>query len=174
MLGTKPRTLATLLVATLAFSAFGCARARFEGTKFRDAELTFRTGPVPEQWHRIEVSEARLAFRDDQTGALVAVGGRCDRDGDDVPLEALTQHLFLQFTDRTILDQTLLSLDGREALRTELTAKLDGVPRGFVVVVLKKDGCVYDFMLIAPPDAIQDTTPPFNRFVLGFAALRRP
>jgi hypothetical protein len=174
MLGTKPRTLATLLAATLALSASGCARTRFDGTEFRDADLTFRTGPVPEQWHQIEVSEARLAFRDEQTGALVAVGGRCDRDGDDVPLEALTQHLFLQFTDRTILSQRLLALDGREALRTELTARLDGVPRDFVVVVLKKDGCVYDFMLIAPPGTIADGSPPFDRFVLGFAALRRP
>jgi len=174
MLGTKPRTLAALLAATLALSAFGCTRARFNGTEFRDADLAFRTGPVPEQWHRIEVSEARLAFHDEQTDALVAVGGRCDRDGDDVPLQALTQHLFLQFTDRTIRNQRLLALDRREALRTELTAKLDGVPRDFVVVVLKKDGCVYDFMLIAPPGGIPDSSPPFDRFVLGFSAHRRP
>ena len=59
-------------------------------------------------------------------------------------------------------------LDGREALETQMVAKLDGVEKYFHVVVLKKDGCVYDFLQIAgkPQDPEQ-----FRYFVRGFASL---
>ena len=60
-----------------------------------------------------------------------------------------------------------MPLDGREALETQMVAKLDGVEKHFHVVVLKKDGCVYDFLQIAgerqDPDA-------FRHFVSGFSS----
>ena len=49
-------------------------------------------------------------------------------------------------------EQQLVEMDGREALRTHLIAKLDGVPKRFTVYVLKKDGCVYDFLHVADHD----------------------
>jgi hypothetical protein len=47
-------------------------------------------------------------------------------------------------------------------------AKLDGVEKHFQVVVLKKDGCVYDFLQIA--NGPQDTER-FLHFVRGFSSL---
>ena len=38
----------------------------------------------------------------------------------------------------------------------------------FVIVVLKKDGCVYDFVWIAPPAAAPAAEQSFDRFVGGF------
>ncbi len=174
MIWRKHRIAAVLgLLGSVGLLPLGCARPGFDGSTYRDTEVAFRVGPVPSSWHQIDVSETRLAFRDDAAQALIAVGGRCHRDGDDVPLEALTHHLFLHFTDRHIEDQQALALDGREALRTELSAELDGVPRSFVIVVLKKDGCVYDFMLITPPESIERSRADFDHFVAGFAALHR-
>ena len=99
----------------------------------------------------------------------MALSGRCGLDGDDVPLSSLTHHLFLQFTEREIHSQKLTELDGREALRTELSAKLDGVPMHYVVYVLKKDGCVYDFMLIGSNES--GAVSGFEQFVQGFATM---
>jgi hypothetical protein len=124
---------------------------------------------VPASWRPIEVEGALVAFRDESSAATVAVSGRCGLDGDDVPLSALTHHLFLQFTEREISSQKLTELDGREALRTELKAKLDGVPMHYLVYVLKKDGCVYDFMLIGASDSSGVSN--FERFVQGFATV---
>ena len=45
--------------------------------------------------------------------------------------------------------------------------KLDGVPKYFLVYVLKKDGCVYDFWRISEPGA--GDVAPFEAFVKGFA-----
>jgi hypothetical protein len=155
------------LVLATSLLAVACAGPRYDGRVYDDGKLRFHTGPVPAEWHSIEADGTLLAFRDDQAAATVAVNGRCGVDGDDVPLASLTQHLFLQFTERETKSQSELTLDGRAALRTELTGKLDGVPKLFVVYVLKKDGCVYDFWRISDPSAANTTA--FEGFVRGFA-----
>lgn len=157
--------IASLLVGVMCTA---CTSSGLNGRVYHDGELRFRVGEIPSSWRQIEVDNALLAFRDDQANATVALNGRCHVDGDDVPLASLTQHLFLEFTDRTLIEQTPVQLDGRAALRTELSAALDGVTKHYLVYVLKKDGCVYDFMYIAadnPPAARAQ----FERFVQGFS-----
>lgn len=151
-------------------TTLACASSGFDGRVYHDEDMRFRVGPVPSSWRAIEVDDARLAFRNDKASATVALNGRCKVDGDDVPLASLTQHLFLEFTDRTQLSQAPLSLDGREALRTEISAALDGVKKQYLVYVLKKDSCVYDFMYIAADSAPQGRAE-FERFVQGFATV---
>ena len=167
------RQLLTATVAVIPLSLAGvpgCAGSGFDGQTYRSNELSFRVGPVPPSWRRIEVDGALLSFRDDEAQATIAVNGRCGRDGDDVPLRSLTQHLFLHFTDRQILAQDVVEMNGRDALRTELLAELDGVPKRFTVYVLKKDGCVYDFLHISDPHT-SSSAQSFERFIAGFATL---
>jgi hypothetical protein len=159
------RVAALVLATTWLLSA--CGGPHFDGRVYDDGKLHFRTGPVPAAWRVIEADGTLLAFHDDQAGASVALNGRCGVDGDDVPLASLTQHLFLQFTERDLKAQQELQLDGRAALRTELVGKLDGVPKQFVVYVLKKDGCVYDFWRVAEPGATNAGA--FEDFVKGFS-----
>src|SRR4030095_13677369 len=107
--------------------SLGCASNAYDGRIYRNDDLAFRIGPVPEGWRPIEASDALLAFRDDGGKTTIAVNARCGLDGDDIPLSALTQHLFLQFTERHLESQDLVRMDGREALRTQIVAALDGV-----------------------------------------------
>ncbi len=130
--------------------------------------MAFRVGPVPASWRQISVDGSLVAFRDDAATATIELAGRCGLDGDDVPLTALTHHLFLQFTDRRLVAQEPVTLDGRAALFTEIEASLDGVPLRYLVFVLKKDGCVYDFVHVSPAGARRDD---FERFVRGFETL---
>ena len=159
------------LVFTFAAVA-GCGGTTFDGRVFANSELSFRFSAVPEDWHTLDSDGALLAFRDDTVPASIVVNGRCGKDGDDVPLESLTHHLFLQFSDRQIESQNKISMDGREALHTSLLAKLDGVERRFEVFVLKKNGCVYDFVQVAPPSASADGRRRFVTFVQGFSTIR--
>jgi hypothetical protein len=156
------------LTATLGLAACGAA---FDGTTYRGKGVAFEVPAQPESWQALDVSQAALAFRDVANDATIAVNGRCGRDAPDVPLASLTQHLFLQFTDREILTQEVIPFDQREAMHTVLLAKLDGVPKKFDVWVLKKDGCVYDLLFIAGPDRFDAGVEPFRRFALGFKAL---
>lgn len=163
------RPISTAIAAVL---LFGCGGAGLEGRVYRNDELSFRLGEIPNGWRPIDATGALLAFRDDAAPATIAIGGRCGKDGDDVPLEALTHHLFLDFTDRVVENQVKVELDGREALHTEMLAKLDGVARRITVFVLKKNGCVYDFWHVAPPDGPAEPRRQFVAFVQGFATIR--
>ena len=161
------RTTSPTFLSLLFFVA--CASSSFDGQVYRSGDLAFRVGPVPSSWRSIEATGALLAFRDDDASSTVALNGRCGLDGDDVPLEALTHHLFLQFTDRELVSQNRVDLDGREALRTEIVAELDGVKKRYIVYVLKKDGCVYDFLYVSPTAG--DGRTEFELFVRGFGTL---
>lgn len=158
----------TFVVLTL---ICGCGSQHFDGTTYRSSEVAFQLERPPAGWRRLNVSDALLAYRDDRYDATIAVNGRCGKDGDDVPLESLTQHLFIYFTDRELVDQRRQSMDEREALRTVMYAKLDGVRKGFIVYVLKKDDCVYDFLYITDPDSLEAGMPRFERYVAGFRTI---
>jgi hypothetical protein len=160
----RQRTCVALFVILLS----ACASSGFDGRVYRSDDLSFHVGPVPASWRSVSVDGARLAFRDDAASASIQVSARCGVDGDDVPLEALTHHLFLHFTQRSLVKQERVELDGRAALRTELNAELDGVALRYLVYVLKKDGCVYDFIHVSPDTRGRVE---FERFVQGFGTL---
>jgi len=168
----KPRILRSICrivgLCSLA-QAGGCTSSSWDGHVFRGENVEFRAAQVPAGWRRIEDERSLLTFRDARRDLVVTVNGRCGKDGDDVPLQALTQHLFVYFTERQVLDQRTITLDGREALRTELSAKLDGVARHFVVYVMKKNGCVYDFIQIAALNVDANCKAEFDQFVLSFS-----
>ncbi len=156
-----------------AFFAFvACSGPAFKGDVYRGDGLAFRLGEIPPTWKRLEVTHVRLAFRDQSAESTVLVNARCGKDSDDVPLQALTQHLFMNFTERVTIEQGVVSMDGREAMHTVLRAKLDGVPKAFDAYVLKKDGCVYDFVVVSPPQKFDGNRQVFETFVSGFHTLR--
>jgi hypothetical protein len=163
-----------MLLSSWLFVACG-AGAQFNGTEYRDKEVAFRLSHVPAGVRQIESGESKLGFVDDQAGVTMAISARCGEDSDDVPLRALVQHLFLQLTDRQLLNEEEFTLDGRAALSMEMSAHLDGVRRHFVVTVLKKDGCVYDFLHVdgggSNPALIQSRAD-FKKMVRGFSTLR--
>lgn len=179
MPGPHGRPLAPLVAglgaALLAASAsiVGCGGEGLRAGVYRGDGYTFRIGDVPPSWEPIEVSDAALAWRDTSAGGTAVVNARCDRDGEDVPLTSLTQHLFLRFTEREVTSEETVPFDGREALHTVLTAKLDGVPKSFSVWVLKKDGCVYDLVYIAEPSRFGPGAEAFDRFARQLRVLPR-
>lgn len=160
----------------LAVGLSACAGGpQFDGREYRDGDIAFRLGEPGPDLRRVDSTEARLAFQNDAAGATIAVHVRCGLDGDDVPLRALVQHLFLQFTEREELSSRSFRLDGRDALEVEQRAAIDGVSRHFIVTVLKKNACVYDFIHVdrggdsAPLEASRAA---FRRMVAGFSLVK--
>ena len=147
----------------------GCVSSgTLSGQVFRQGAVSYRVGTLPEGWSRSRSHGANLAFHHTQGGMLV-VNGECPVQGD-APLDVLTNHLLFGVTAQKEISRTLVTLDGREALRTHLTGQLDGVPIELSLVVLKKDGCLYDFQLIAGPQQFALREPDFNAFVAGFTS----
>jgi hypothetical protein len=145
----------------------GCRRVRFEDSELSKEQVRYRIGELPGYWHRVFVGDNDLAFSEAETGRALAVNSTC-QGHDDPPLRVLTRHLLMGFTERHELCQQVVPLDGREALRSRYTAKLDGVPVALEVVVLKKDGCVFDFTYIAPQGQADPRLSDFDAMVSGF------
>jgi hypothetical protein len=77
----------------------------------------------------------------------------------------------MSFTEREMLEQAVIPMDGREAMHTVMRAKLDGVPKFFDAYVLKKDGCVYDVVGIWAVDKFEAHRTAFEGFAAGFHTL---
>lgn len=156
-------------LATGAASGCGGGSGQLRGGVYRDAEARYRIGSLPGDWQRLRVEDQNdLAWRSAGLGAIVQVNATCD-PASDVPLTALTNHLLMGFTERDLRDQGVVPMDGREALRTHVVARLDGVPRELLFYVMKKDDCVYDLTLIAPPGpTFERALVAFEPFVRGF------
>ena len=100
-----------------------------------------------------------------------AANASCAERGDP-PLRVLLNHLMFGFTDRKVLHEETVQLDGREAIRAVLTARLDGIPRRLHVYIVKKDGCVFDLQYEAPEKTFDTGLPSFAEFVKGFGTIR--
>jgi hypothetical protein len=161
---------ALYLVALATGACFGgCGgKARYEGDVYRDPATAFRVDAPGPDYERIDgIGSSGLSWAG-PGGAMVQVKARCDR-ALDIPLRALMGHLLIGFTEQETLGEALLPMDGREALERHLRAKVDGVPRELLLRVLKKNGCVYDFALVAPPGAAFDgARPSYGRMVESF------
>ncbi len=161
----RPRWIPLLFpVATL----LGCGHAdSFDGRVLRKPGVEIQVGPIPAGWRRIRVDGADLAFRDDARGGSVLFDVRCGGRDEDAPLSVLTGHLIMGTTEREFDAQDTVPFDRREALHTLLRAKLDGVPMQYDLYVMKKDGCVYDFVYVAPPGRFAEGASEFEGFVAG-------
>ena len=147
------------------------ASSAFDGETYRDTQVAFRVPHAPSEWRPVKVSDAKLAFRDDTRGASVLVTARCGIPSDDVPLQSLTGQLVMGTTAREYVTEEVIPFDNREAMHTVLRAKLDGVMMSYDVYVMKKDGCVYDLVYVAPPDQFDGGKATFESFSVGFRTL---
>ncbi len=151
----------------------GCATTgALQGGVYKSEQTSFRIGPVSPDWTPVTVDHQNdVAWHNQAKGAVMHVDSDCD-PGQDIPLTALRSHLMIGFTERSVISEERVPMDGREALRTHFNAKLDGVPRDILLQILKKDGCVYDFGLITPAGpSFDDALADFDQMLAGFGTL---
>ena len=154
----------------MGLTTFGCATTgTLQNGVYRGEHTAYRVGALADDWTVVTVDHQNdLAWHSESKGALMHVDSSCD-SALDIPLTALRSHLLIGFTEREVVEEELVLMDGREALRTRLRAKLDGVPREILLQIVKKDGCVYDFALVTPPgDELESALSDFDQMVAGF------
>lgn len=166
-----------------ALSAASCVttRARFdEGTREITArgentdEVVYRVGPIPAEWRRLTLHEgADMAWEVPASGVVVHTTHACGRSMDS-PLPSLVQQLLIGFTDREFVEEETLALDGREARHVLVRAKLDGRPIMLEIVVLKKDGCVFDLSASGEPERLPAVRAAFRALFEGLRVRSTP
>ncbi len=155
--------LAPLLFPLLALVAAGCA-AQFDGRSFRKREVSYRIGQLDPGFRRVQVEGNDLAFYKPGAGSI-AVNALC-KDYEDVPHEALLNHLLFGTTHRTFLSDEEVTLDGRAARHALVDAELDGVPVRLEIYLLTRARCVFDLSYIS--DRSAPARESFARFVRAF------
>jgi hypothetical protein len=162
----RPR-LAALLAVMAGAAACAHATSALEDDVLHKGELRVQLGPVPQTWRRVDLAGADLAFRDDERSGSALFDVRCGERDDNAPLTALTGHLIMGTTERAFETEEVVPFDRREAQHTVLRAKLDGVPMRYDIYVMKKNGCVFDLVYVAPPEHFADGAADFERFARG-------
>lgn len=128
----------------------------------------YTIGRVPPGWRERRVARHAVSFSHAALEARITTSAWCGQSFEDVPLRVLMGHLFSGTRPERLLEETRFMLDGREALRQRSIRRVDGVLLHFDAVVLKKDGCSFDFFAVTPParaDAVQAV---FDAMVDGF------
>jgi len=156
----------TLLLCVIA----GCgASVHFDGRVLTKEGTRYRIGELSRDWERLELDDNDLAFHSAGKGTI-GVNATCG-DYDDVPPQALMNHLFFGTTSRAYLVDEEVTLDGRGSRHVVLQADLDGAPIEVEVFLLVNGGCVYDLSQTRRQGAPVAVAQEFARFVAGFAVL---
>jgi hypothetical protein len=131
-------------------------------------DVCYYHGELP-GWNLVRHKGGEVAFFNPPSHAVAQANVTCRDDAEAASLEVLTRHLLIGYTELHQRSQERTWLNAREALHTVLDARLDGVPMVLDLYVVKRNGCIYDLSLAAPPDRYAEVVPDFSRFVAGFA-----
>lgn len=174
-----------LLLAALAFLAVaGCAAtsAQWSDGWFvrsvtlpvdgadQKAIVRWKAGLPRSGWEDARDRAADFSFWNRDLGATLYGDTTCGERYDDAPLTVLANHLFFGFVDLKTERHEEFDLGGRSALRKVATGTLDGQPVRIGATVVKKGPCIFDLVLVAPPDAFASAEPAWSAFVDGFDA----
>ncbi|MFZ9887233.1 MAG: hypothetical protein ACO3JL_07005 [Myxococcota bacterium] len=165
--------VAPLLLCWALSPALGCGRTSLDRGVFRNDQVHYRITEPATPWRQVRVQTADATWLHDDLSASLLVNSHCE-GVQDAPLSSLANELLIGFTERVVLQETRFELSRREALERELTARLDGVPRQLKVLVIKKDGCVYDVVLSSPPEHFAAATAGYEALRAGFEIFSRP
>ena len=163
-----------LALALLCLSSTNCSTgSSLRGNEYADDTVRYEiTGPG-DGWREVQVENANIAWIHDTTAAALMVNSHCE-GVEDANLQVLTRHLTIGMEDRQVITEEEVDTSRRKALVTTLTASIDGVSRKLRILVLKKDGCVYDVVLSAHPDRWTSAEAGFTRVIERFEVRRRP
>ncbi|MBI2345842.1 MAG: hypothetical protein HYV03_02955 [Deltaproteobacteria bacterium] len=140
-----------------------------QGRVYLTRDGSYQVGLLPDGWRRMRTGGKAITFHHAATGATIMTGALCGAAFEDQPLPRLLGQLFGGFPIQRTIRTERLVLDGREALRELSLRTLDGVPIQFDAVVLKKHGCSFDLICMAPPERYAEVAPAFDAFFRVFA-----
>lgn len=156
-----------LVTVLLGLSAeAGCMPASYR--RARRLEGRYDVGDPGKGWEKLKPGGADHAWRQKGTGAVVYTDSNCGPRFQDVPVDVLATEMETPLGEKEVLVERTVPLAGREGAERVLLGKLDGVPTQLRVLVLNRDECTYDFVLISPPEAWEGASAALDEVVAGF------
>jgi hypothetical protein len=165
----RMRLLRGLLLGTLLLLA-GCATGRITGETYRDFDHGYEVRLPPVTWIPRQLEHATLSFESPQLKAGMALLTDC-RTPEPGELLWVARHLFFGLQEKRIHEQESIRLHDAGGIRTRLQARLDEVPVEVEGVTIRRAGCLYDFIYVAPPATFPQGRLDFEGFVKSWTPL---
>ena len=165
---------APALLATLLALSTGCAYRPASKTAICTGVDCYEVGPLGPGWQSIPQEGGGAGFFNAANGSVILSFASCRDDAEATPLSSLTAHMLVGYSESRERSAVLVPFAHREALRSVIDAKLDGVPVVLDLYVFKSNGCIYDLSFVARPAMYDAGLADFRRFVEGFQQLPRP
>lgn len=134
----------------------------------------FRIGDPGPDWMLKKYRFRALFFAHRTQSATMTVDAFCKGAFDDAGLDTLTSQLTYGMTNLQQKRQTRTRLEGRDALRTYVTGKVDGASVSMDMVVLKMNECIFDFVYITLPHQHEVYVKDFEKLIYGFEYISGP
>ena len=129
--------------------------------------------PQDAAWTAEDPGGADHAWWNAALGASLYTDSNCGARFEDAPLPMLVNRLLAGITDHEDVDERQLVVGERGALYRARQGSMDGVPIRVGAVVMKKDACTYDFVLVARPDTYEAALPALWDVVDGYTQVDR-
>jgi hypothetical protein len=156
-----------LLLTTLGMSA-GCVSVNIPSNKPERSKVSLNPPVSPFQKSSMEGS-ADGVWRNPRTGNNISYLTQCG-DKADPDLESIRSELALGLSDYRVISSSRFDYNSREALRSTIAGKVDGIDTKMDVVVFKKNGCIYTLTLVGLAPRLQEDVGAFDKFISGFQA----
>lgn len=117
--------------------------------KSKNLNLNFKNS----SWVKIDSDKADYAFKHKESRSIMVINSLCKKY-DRTTLEQLTENILAGLQESKTTEKNKLRLFDRESLRTKASGKLDGVTTHMMIEVVKKDRCIYDFVLITKKSSL--------------------
>lgn len=129
--------------------------------KSNDYKINFSSS----DWATIPADIADTAYLKSKTSSIITTNSICKKY-DSTSLENLTGSMISGLSNIKIEKEEDLTFEDRKAKRTYLTGSQDGVNVSMIIQTLRKNRCVYDFILISRDTKTrQADEKDFNKFL---------
>lgn len=109
---------------------------------------------APKAWEKIPPGGSDHAFANSKTNSIITANSLCGRY-ESTSLRQLTNNILSGLDQSSIEESATVPYVGREALRTKARARMDGIPVYLIIKTVRKNECIYDFILISSSDEIR-------------------
>jgi hypothetical protein len=155
-------------VSLLALLAAGCASSGIEGGVFH-SKKGYQVSLPAGGWRVARDSKADLELRRERPPGGMLADATCDARLGERPPEHLVRYLTFGLKHREEVRTEPVTVGGRAGARSVLRGTLDGAEVAVDAVSVKGEGCVYDFLYVAPVDAFEAGRGDFQAFVDSLA-----
>lgn len=131
-----------LMIALLFACSFGSDKG--SDKKSSNYQLSFSSP----KWTRMNPGTADHAFYHTKTHSIILLNTLCEKY-ESTSLQHLISNMLGGIDDIQIEKEETLSYSKRDSLRSFVTGKTDGIPIYLLIQTVRKNNCIYDFIMIS-------------------------